>query len=43
MATKAGVGMSYYHNPSIAGRKATEQALQKAGSASQTSRPVRLP
>jgi hypothetical protein len=31
MATKAGVGMSYYHNPSIAGREATEQALQKAG------------
>src|SRR5215218_197083 len=31
MATKAGVGMSYHHNPSIAGREAAEQALQKAG------------
>src|ERR687897_1364631 len=31
MATKAGVGMSYHHNPSVAGREAAEQALQKAG------------
>src|SRR5215211_6532239 len=31
MATKAGVGMSYHHNPSIAGREAAEQALQKVG------------
>src|SRR5919206_4017810 len=31
MATKAGVGMSRHHNPSIAGREAAEQALQKAG------------
>src|SRR5918995_1445258 len=31
MVTKAGVGMSYHHNPSVAGREAAEQALQKAG------------
>jgi hypothetical protein len=31
MATKAGVGMSYHHNPNVAGREAAEQALQKAG------------
>src|SRR5215204_7765148 len=31
MATKAGVGMSYHHNPNAAGREAAEQALQKAG------------
>jgi hypothetical protein len=31
IATKAGVGMSYHHNPSIAGREAAEQALEKAG------------
>src|ERR687894_3298504 len=31
MATKAGVGMSRHHNPSLAGREAAEQALQKAG------------
>jgi hypothetical protein len=31
MATKAGVGMSRHHNPSVAGREAAEQALQKAG------------
>src|SRR5918998_4010607 len=31
MAIKAGVGMSYRHNPSIAGREAAEQALEKAG------------
>src|SRR4029453_19265376 len=31
MATKAGVGMSYHHNPSVAGREAAEQALEKAG------------
>jgi hypothetical protein len=31
MATKAGVGMSQHHNPSIAGREAAEQALEKAG------------
>src|ERR671917_1778382 len=31
MATKAGVGMSYHHNPTVAGREAAEQALQKAG------------
>ena len=31
MATKAGVGMSRHHNPSIAGREAAQQALQKAG------------
>jgi hypothetical protein len=31
MSTKAGVGMSYHHNPNVAGREAAEQALQKAG------------
>src|SRR5215208_429475 len=31
MTTKAGVGMSYHHNPNVAGRDAAEQALQKAG------------
>src|ERR687889_2785279 len=31
MSTKAGVGMSYHHNPSVAGREAAEQALHKAG------------
>jgi hypothetical protein len=30
VATKAGVGMSRHHNPSVAGREAAEQALQKA-------------
>ena len=29
MATKAGVGMSRHHNPNVAGREATEQALGK--------------
>ena len=37
MATKAGVGMSYHHNPNVAGREAAEQALEKAGSISQIS------
>jgi hypothetical protein len=31
MATKAGVGMSYHHNPNVAGREAAEQALEQAG------------
>src|SRR5215213_10792321 len=31
IATKAGVGTSYHHNPNIAGREAAEQALEKAG------------
>jgi hypothetical protein len=31
MATKAGVGLSYHHNPNVAGREAAEQALEKAG------------
>jgi hypothetical protein len=31
MATKAGVGMSWHHNPSVAGREAAQQALEKAG------------
>ena len=31
MSTKAGVGMSYHHNPNVAGREAAEQALEKAG------------
>jgi hypothetical protein len=30
MAIKAGVGMSYHHNPNVAGREAAEQALEKA-------------
>jgi hypothetical protein len=31
MTTKAGVGMSRHHNPSVAGREAAQQALKKAG------------
>jgi hypothetical protein len=31
VSIKAGVGMSRHHNPSIAGREAAEQALEKAG------------
>jgi hypothetical protein len=31
MATRAGVGMSHHHNPSVAGREAAEQALRNAG------------
>jgi hypothetical protein len=31
MAINAGVGMSYHHNPNVAGREAAEQALEKAG------------
>jgi len=31
MATKAGVGISHHHNPSIAGHGAAEQAQEKAG------------
>src|ERR687897_18953 len=31
MTTRAGVGMSYHHNPNVAGREAAEQALKKAG------------
>jgi hypothetical protein len=31
MTTKAGVGMSRHHNPSIAGSEAAEQALENAG------------
>src|ERR671920_476346 len=31
MAIKAGVGMSYHHNPTVAGREAAEQALKEAG------------
>ena len=31
MATNAGVGMSRHHDPSIAGREAAEQALEKTG------------
>src|SRR5829696_1460392 len=31
MATKAGVGMSRHRNPTVAGREAAEQALEKAG------------
>jgi hypothetical protein len=31
VATKAGVGMSYHHNPNVAGRDAAQQALKKAG------------
>jgi hypothetical protein len=31
MTTKAGVGMSHHHSPSIAGHEAAEQALRKAG------------
>ena len=31
MTIKAGVGMSRHRNPSVAGREAAEQALEKAG------------
>ena len=31
MTITAGVGMSQHHNPSVAGREAAEQALEKAG------------
>jgi hypothetical protein len=31
MAINAGVGMSYHHDPNVAGREAAEQALEKAG------------
>jgi hypothetical protein len=31
MATEAGVGMSRHHNPTVAGREAAEQALEKSG------------
>ena len=31
MTTKAGVGMSHHHSPSIAGHEAAEQALKNAG------------
>jgi hypothetical protein len=31
VATRAGVGISRHHNPSIAGREAAEQALENAG------------
>src|SRR5919112_4044721 len=31
MTTKAGVGMSRHHNPTVAGREAAEQALEEAG------------
>jgi hypothetical protein len=31
MTTKAGVGKSHHHNPNVAGREATEQALRNAG------------
>src|SRR5918994_4008689 len=31
MTINAGVGMSRHHNPNLAGRKAAEQALKKAG------------
>jgi hypothetical protein len=31
MTTKAGVGISHHHNPSIAGHEAAEQALKNAG------------
>ena len=31
MTTRAGVGMSRHHSPSIVGREAAEQALEKAG------------
>jgi hypothetical protein len=33
MSIKAAVGMSYHHNPNVAGREAAEQALEKAGGA----------
>ena len=31
MTIKAGVGMSYHHNPNLAGREAAQQALERAG------------
>jgi hypothetical protein len=31
MTIQAGIGMSYHHNPNVAGREAAEQALEKAG------------
>jgi hypothetical protein len=31
MTINAGVGMSYHHNPNVAGREAAEQALEKEG------------
>jgi hypothetical protein len=31
MTTKAGVGMSRHHSPTIAGHEATERALETAG------------
>src|SRR5215213_3228381 len=31
MTINAGVGMSYHHNPTVAGRETAEQALEKAG------------
>jgi hypothetical protein len=31
MTIKAGVGMSHHHNPTVAGREAAEQALEKVG------------
>jgi hypothetical protein len=31
MTIKAGVGMSYHHDPNVAGREAAEQALKNAG------------
>src|SRR5215212_9730520 len=31
MTTRAGVGMSHHHSPSIAGREAAKQALENAG------------
>src|SRR5215212_7986125 len=31
ITTKAGVGMSRHHNPTVAGREAAEQALENAG------------
>jgi hypothetical protein len=37
MTINAGVGISYHHNPNVAGREAAEQALEKAGSANRTS------
>src|SRR5918996_6257082 len=30
MTTRAGVGTSHHHNPNVAGREATEQALREA-------------
>ena len=31
MATRAGVGTSHHHSPTIAGHEAAEQALKNAG------------